>query len=391
MSDSAPNPAANPAPAKRSAFEAILLPAIVLQSAIMGGGYSTGREVAQYAGRFGEQGWLAVGIILVGFTVLSILAFELARIAKVYDYKRWIQELIGPLWPLFDLLTITMSLLVIAVMSAAMGSILQQTLGVPYWLGLGVAFVMVGFLAWRGARVMERFKVIGSVLLYVGYLCFAFLVLTSPVESPVASGAETSAALTPFATLTVVISGLIYVGYNLSVYPVGLFCLHRQTRRSETVLAGLASGLMMTVPFVLTFLCLVKYYPSSAVLEAEIPWLEMIEASAGGPAWIAAFGFIAGWTLLETAIASIHALVDRIDKNLEDVPGFLRPEKRLTPVQKMFLSLGILAIASALAQFGIIALVAKGYGTLAWGFIVLLALPLLTVGLRKVLKAPASI
>jgi uncharacterized membrane protein YkvI len=367
------------------------LPAIVLQSAIMGGGYATGREVSQYAGRFGEQGWLAVGIILIGFTLFSVLAFELARVAQAYDYKRWIRELIGPLWPLFDLVVVTMSLLVIAVMSAAMGSILRRTLGIPYWLGLAIAFIVVAFLAWRGSQVMERFKVIGSVLLYIGYLCFAWLVLTAPIETLEAASAQAgsvgAAGLSPFTTIAVALSGVLYVGYNLSVYPVGLFCLHRQTRRSETVLAGIASGLLMTIPFVLTFLCLIKFYPSPAVLDAEIPWLEMIDRAAGGPAWIATFGFIAGWTLLETAIASIHALVDRVDKNLGDLPAFLRPTKPLQPIHKVGLSIGILAISMALAQFGIIALVAKGYSALAWGFIVLLALPLLTVGVVKVVRA----
>ena len=353
----------------------------------MGGGYSTGREVSQYAGRFGEQGWLAVVIILAGFTLLSILAFEVARIAQVYDYKRWIRELIGPLWPLFDLLTVTMMLLVIAVMSAAMGSILRDTLGIPYWLGLAIAFVVVAFLAWRGAAVMERFKIIGSVFLYIGYISFAILVLSTPIEE---LGSATSAAAAmppPFGWPAVLLSGLLYVGYNLSVYPVGLFCLHRQTRRSDTVLAGIATGLLMTIPFILTFLCLVRFYPREDVLGAEIPWLRMIEAASGGPLWVSAFGFVAGWTLLETAIASIHALVDRVDKNLDDLPAFIRPEKPLTPLHKVYLSLAVLAASTLLAQFGIIALVSKGYSALAYGFILLLALPLMTVGVWKIVRA----
>ncbi len=367
-------------------FEAIFLPAIVLQSVIMGGGYATGREVAQYAGRFGERGWVAVAIILTGFTLLSVLAFELARVSRAYDYKKWIRELIGPLWPLFDLLAVTMMLLVIAVMSAAMSSILRQTLGIPTWLGLVIAFVVVAVLAWRGATVMEHFKVIGSVFLYIGYASFSTFVLLAPL--PGAAAASATSAPDP-AWDGVVVSGLIYIGYNLSVYPAGLFCLHRQTSRRDTVLSGLAAGAMMTIPLILTFLCLVRFYPNPEIFEAEIPWLAMLAAASGGRLWVALFGFIAGWTLLETAIASIHALVDRFDKNLDDLPRAIRPTSPMTQQQKMWVSVAVLAIATLLARFGIIALVAEGYSRLAWGFIVLLGLPLLTIGVYKVLKAGA--
>jgi len=44
----------------------------------------------------------------------------------------------------------------------------------------------------------------------------------------------------------------------------------------------------------------------------------------------------------------------------------------------------------ALASFGIAQLVAKGYGNLAWGFLVVYMVPLLTVGIYKILRKPAS-
>ena len=96
-------------------FQRILLPAIILQSVLIGGGYSTGREVVEYAGKHGSVGWISVVIIFLGFSLLSIMSFELARVFRVYDYKNWIRQLIGRLWPLFDLLVVVMALLVLAV------------------------------------------------------------------------------------------------------------------------------------------------------------------------------------------------------------------------------------------------------------------------------------
>jgi uncharacterized membrane protein YkvI len=58
-------------------------------------------------------------------------------------------------------------------------------------------------------------------------------------------------------------------------------------------------------------------------------------------------------------------------------------------MQRAILSVAVLAIATGLATFGIIDLVAKGYGLLAWGYIVLLAVPLLTVGVWRILRERA--
>jgi uncharacterized membrane protein YkvI len=58
-------------------------------------------------------------------------------------------------------------------------------------------------------------------------------------------------------------------------------------------------------------------------------------------------------------------------------------------VQRALFSLAMLAIATGLATFGIIDLVAKGYSLLAWGYIALLAVPLLTVGVWRILRERA--
>lgn len=368
-----------------SRFSVYLLPAIIAQSMIMGGGYSTGREIVQYAARFGPVGWLAVLVIFLGFAVLSALAFEVARLGKAYDYKSWGKQLIGPLWPVYDLLTITMLLLVIAVMSAAIGAILRDTVGLPYNVGLLIAVIFVAVLAWKGTAFMETFKTIGSVALYIAYVAFSIVVLTT-VEAPQPLAPSTAS------TGSVLVSALQYVGYNLATFPAVLFCLHRQTTRRETIGGGFVSGLAMTVPFALTFLCLMRFWPSDAVFSAEVPWLEMLGAASGGSqVWVVVFGIVAGWTLLETAVGGIHALVDRLEHNIEDVPEFLRPAGgNLSPLQRAAISVAILLASILLARFGIIDLVAKGYGMLSWGFILFMALPLLTVGVYRMITGPAS-
>ena len=209
--------------------------------------------------------------------------------------------------------------------------------------------------------------------------------LTAPVEEAVAQQAMPATAMAPEGgVLGVIVAAVLYVAYNVAVVPAVLFCLHRQTRRTETFASGAIAGVAMTVPFALTLACLLRF-PQASVMEAEVPWLPMIttaaDGRAGGPAlWIAIFGLVAGWTLIETAVGSIHALLRRVESNLDDLPRRWRPASgRLTRGQKAVTAVVVLVAAAGLSTFGIIDLVARGYGTLAWGFIALVVLPLFVV------------
>ena len=44
-------------------------------------------------------------------------------------------------------------------------------------------------------------------------------------------------------------------------------------------------------------------------------------------------------------------------------------------------------IAGSLSHFGIVNLIAAGYGTLAWAYFVVFVVPLFTIGIYKLIKA----
>jgi len=385
----------------RGRFGRLLLPAVVLQSVLVGGGYATGRETVAYAARYGARGWLAVLTIFAGFTVISFLTFEVARRYRTYEYKAFIQRLIGPGWALFDLAYVVMAIVVIAVVASAASNILEETLGLPGTAGTVIIVLAVALLLYFGADVIEAFKSAGTVLLYIAYVLFGILVLghrwasvqtvlsgagaaggaagAAPAGAPVADIVAASAGASGWA---VVLTGIVYVGYNLAVYPSVLFTLHRQSERRETTISAILSGFLMTLPFALTWLCLLAFYPSPDVFDAPVPWLHMLQ-EVGGSALFALFGVVMGWTLLETSVGMIHALVDRIDADLKRVGA--GESRGLGPVGSGILGAGILLLAALLSRVGIIALVARGYTWMGYAFILVFALPLLTVGVWKTL------
>lgn len=382
MTSRDPTPDPQPSRAKLR-FAQYLLPGIIFQSVLIGGAYATGREIVQYGARFGPTGVWSILAIFVGFSLTSIVAFEFARVARVYDYRGYVRALIGPLWPLFDILYLIMVVVVIAVVGAASGSVFEEIVGAPYWLGVAVVIVMVGILNARGRATIERFKTVGSLVLYAGYLIFAGAVLSQTWGNTVAAfgpGARDLAESVPVAEALFI--GILYVGYNLVGIAATLFVLDRQTTRQQTVVAGLICGLLSTVPFVLTYVAILGFYPDPSVLEAPVPWLVMLRQTAGGAVvWI--YAVVILWTLIETATGHIHAITDRISVNLEEIE---RPA--LTPVQAGTLSVAVLLLAAILSRLGLITLVAQGYSMMAYGFLLLFALPLLTVGLARMFRNP---
>ncbi len=364
-----------------------VLPAVIFQSVLIGGGYATGREIVQFGARFGALGVWNILAIFTGFTLTAILTYEFARVTRSYNYRSFMRHLIGRLWPLFDVLWVVLAVLIVAIMSAAAGEIGQQVLGIPYFAGVGFVIVVVAILNFYGKHLIEGFKSVGTTFLYLMFIVLAASILLlrwDNVQEVFATGntaaLDGSSFLNSPTIAAALAAGLLYVGYNLIVLTAVLFSLDRQTTRKETVLSGVITGVLATIPFILTYLCILGFYPGEEVLGAPVPWLAMVTQTGGSGLLAAFFAVMVVYTLIETATGLIHALTDRVSDTLKELGR--RP---LTGAQSALISGAVLAGAALLSQVGIIDLVAVGYTAMAYLFLALFALPLVTVGLYRIL------
>src|SRR5882757_3703559 len=94
-----------------SRLRRILLPGIILQSVLIGGGYATGREIVEYGGKFGASGWISGLAIFFGFSLISILSIEACRQWNVYDYKSLLKKLIGKGWIAYEIVYLLLAIL----------------------------------------------------------------------------------------------------------------------------------------------------------------------------------------------------------------------------------------------------------------------------------------
>ncbi len=364
-----------------------MLPGIILQSVLIGGGYATGREIVEFGAKFGAMGWLAGLASFFGFAIAAILMFEMVRLFKLYDFKSLLKALIGPFYIAFDIAYFVLMIIIIAIMSSATGSIVEQITGLNYWVGVGIITVVVGVLNFYGEKIITYFETIGTALLYVGYIMFSILVISAGSGQISEVFATGDISYTPDATVWEVLwTGILYVGYNLVVYPPSFFAVKKQTKTKHSVIGGLFAGVLMVIPWFMTYFAIMSFYPNKDVLSAPVPWLTMMQAVNAPSYLFSFFGLVMGWTLIETATGMIHAMVGRINKGLEEAG---KPE--MTKSRRALVTTVILVASAIMAKFGIIALIAQGYNALSYVIVALLLVPLCTVGLYKIVKKEKEI
>lgn len=354
-------------------FKRYLLAGFVFQSVVIAGGYGTGRELVEYFLNFGPLGGL-LGMFLVTTILWSLLlavTFEFSRKFKAYDYRTFFMVLLGPFWFVFEILYLILLFVVLAVIGSAAGVLLRDNFGMPYLVGVLIMLVAIGLLTFKGAGWIEKFLSSWSILLYLVYIIF-FVVAFLKFGPQIQKNFSSAVALPRWA-----LGGFKYALYNMGVIPAVLFCIHHIENRREALSAGLLGGIIGIFPGFLFYIAVIGHYPD--ILPVEVPAIYVLQ-KAGIPFLLILFQVVLFGTLIETGTGFIHAVNERIHSSLQT------KGKRMPSWQRPFVA-GLLLLASlGLSTFGLINLVAKGYGTLSWGFFFIFFIPLMTRGVYKILK-----
>lgn len=353
-----------------------LLPGLIFQSVVIGGGYATGRELIEFFLPSGPIGGL-LGLLVAGlvFGVVLAAGFEFARVFRVYDYRHFCKALLGPAWFLFEIAFLLLLLLILSVIGSAAGEMLAASFGLPPLVGTLVLMSAVALLTFTGTEVIKRILASWSFLLYVVYALIVVLAFKLFGDDIRYVYAESGVGRDWFS------SGVLYSGYNLALLPAVLFAVTQQTRRRQAIGAGLIAGLVAIVPAMCFYVVMMSAYPvigdepvpaSFLMTRFDMGWLSVL------------FQVVVFGTFIETGTALLHAVNERVDGWMEDAG------KTLPRTARPLIALGFLLIAVfAAANFGIIDLIAQGYNALTLVFLVVLIVPLLTVGLWRVSRVHA--
>ncbi len=348
--------------------------AIIIQSVWIGGGFGTGREIVEFIAKYGVYGGAAIVAAAIVLVIATYLTLEVARKFRAYDYMSLSKQFLWKAWPLFDIAYIVLAWIVIAVVAAAAASILEDMVGIPYIVGAAIVIAVVGLLHFFGRKAMEAFWVVGTVGLYIMYVVIWALTLSvawprisENLARGVASGSLSSA----------LVDGFRYTMYNLLVLVPALQSVDRYRDYKDSVIATIIATVLVYGAATIIWLCFMGFYPE--IIPQPVPWYFVLKKI--GISW--ALGLYVFWifyTLMETALGMIYGLVRRITAQLE-----LRGRK-LTRKHEALIAVITLIIALVTSQAGIVALVAKGYGTMAWVFFAVYFIPLVTIGAYRLAR-----
>ena len=359
-------------------FQRWILPGLAFKAAVIGGGYATGRELAEYFIPSGPQGGLlAIMVAMLCWSAICALTFAVAHATRSFDYRRFFVMLLGRFAFLFELAYLVFMVLILAVFGAAAGEIFAAMLGWPTLVGTLLLMVTIGgFVAFGNETVEALFKWV-SILLYGTYALFVVLVLARFGEPAMATLA------TPHPTTGWLQGGLTYAGYNIVGAVIVLPLVRHFLSRRDAVVAGVLSGPLAMLPGLLFFLCMLAWYPR--IGDEALP-SDFILRQLQLPVFHLLFQLMIFSALLESGTAVIHACNERIAHawRARGAAGMGRGA-RLSVASVLLV--GSIFIAD---RVGLVALIAQGYRGLAYLFLVVYIVPLLTVGLWRLRHRPAS-
>lgn len=357
---------------KNSWFQRFILPGFIFQSAIIAGAYGSGRELAQFfLGNGPLGGLLGMLVTTVIFSVVLATSFEFSRRFRLFDYRSFFRRLLGRAWFLYEILYVLQMIIVISIVGAVAGDIVRDTFGLPAFSGIIAVMVMIALLVFYGTSAVERFFAVWSVVLFGTYIAFMSWNLMQNGEQI----AQNMAAI-PIGSDWAK-SGLAYSGYNMSIIPALLFCVRHLQKRSDAITAGVLGGPIAMLPAMLFFVAMIGQY-DAIVAEGDngaLPITVLLQSLDGGGIFVYLFPIVLFGTFIETGAALIHGLNERLDHTFQE------RGKRMPNWMRSAIAIATLVTAVVIADaIGLTTLIAKGYGTMTWGFLLVFVLPLLTYG-----------
>lgn len=359
-------------------FQRLLLPGLAFKAAVIGGGYATGRELAEFFLPSGPRGGLiAMVLAMVIWSVICSLTFQLAFVRGSYDYRSFFQSLLGRYWFAFEIVYVAYIVVLLSVFGAAAGAIGAETLGWPTIGGtLCLMACITAFAAFGNQSVDRVFKYV-SFLLYGTYALFLIL-----------SVARFGGRIADHLALDVpidgwVTGGITYASYNVVGAVIILPAVRHLTSRRDAVVAGVLAGPLAMIPAMIFFLCMAAFYPE--IQSAVLPSNFML-ARIGIAAFQLMFQAMIFAALVECGTGVVHAINERIA-----VAYRHRTAKDLTKRMRSAVILALLVLSIFVAnRFGLVALIAKGYRALAYLILAVYIVPLLMVAPRLLRAVTAA-
>jgi uncharacterized membrane protein YkvI len=351
-------------------FNRLLLPGFAFKAVVIGGGYATGRELAEFFLPSGPRGGLA-GMLLAMtlWSLICTLTFLFARMTCSANYRAFFVALLGRAWIVFDAAYLCLVFVTLAVFAAAAGAVGAALFGWPLLAGtMGLIGGIAAVAAFGSASVERLFKYV-TYFLYAVYAVFVVLSITK------FSGRIAARFWAPAFSEDWVIGGITYASYNVVGAVAILPVLRHMTSYRDALVAGLLCGPLAMIPAIVFFVAMIGYYPE--IVAQTLP-SDYLLVRLNVPILHFTYQIMILLALLESGTGLVHAVNERV------ASAYGASGRILSQRARFALSVALLVFSVFVAQrFGLVTLIARGYRLLGNAFLIVFVLPLFTCGVYR--------
>ncbi len=349
-----------------------------------GGGFASGAQIKQYFINYGI--WCLI-LPLVSQGLYALFFWYGMRYAykhKTYDYRSFSDSIYGKTAPVMSNLFEITYLIMIGTASAAAfatgGSTLNTLTNIPYWLCTLVIAAFIFFIAMYGTNMVRAAASTLSVLILVGLVLVLVpnIIAQAPAigeaignmsAGQMVEGSAESGAFGPALWMAV-----LYFFFQLASVSVMYQHMEPVTDKKQINKAGISIFIVnfLSMELAIVGMLAVMYVPAMA--EATVPMLVLVQNGVGASVLTPIISILIILGSISTGVNMIAGIVARCVNALEKNKS--EGEKKKGHLVRMAIATLIFtAIAWGIAQFGLMAVVRRGYAYLGYASLITVFIP----------------
>lgn len=341
--------------------------------ALVGPSMISGIFAKVYLSPYGVWGFLfALGQPLVTGIIVGFCA-EIVRRNKVYDYNSFCHLVYGKYsalcTPIMELYLLAAQILTVSAVVSMGGTFINQIFGwKPIYGSLLLAAICL-LLVIKGAEVVRRASAAMAIILVIA---FGFLsIYCAAYRSDVLFNIISTAYVPPEANMAYGIRMALLFAFSAASWGMLLVSVMQKVETTRHAFsAGFWSFLLASIVLLLENLMILPYYPE--VMASDVPTMWIIQNFlVTRLSWLPTLYFIVMFfALITSGVPANQSMIARASISIPR-KGIFRNEI----VLRTFIGLVFLAVVLFISQFGLTAIVSKGYSSLGFIGVLLIFIP----------------
>ena len=361
-----------------------------------GGGFASGAQIYQYFINYGI--WcLVLPLLTQGlYAFFFWYGMRYAYKHKTYDYRSFSDSFYGKTRHVMSNLYEVCYLIMIGTASAAAfatgGSTIESLTGLPYWLCTVIVAAFIFLVALFGTGVVRKCASTLSVLIIIGLVVVLVPNIIAQWDSIVAAagrmagGEMTVLSKESGAFGPALWSAVLYFFFQLASVSVMYQHVEPVTDPKQINKSAIAMFLCNFLAMELSIVGLLAVSFVPALLDTSIPMLVLVENGVGATVLTPIISLLIILGAISTAVNMISGIVTRCVNAVERRIAAPEKKKQGHLARNAVFTLIFTFLAFAIAQFGLMTVVSKGYAYLGYAALITLFIPFVIHMIRTKFK-----